>query len=116
MTGQKLSDWMQDSQRVTVHADCCGCDMPVTITLERIAPDQIRVDGGAMFKPPESWHEPDEFLFKCNGCFRDNPQFGMRTEVYSRVVGYMRPVSQWNGAKKSEFQMRKTFAIHPTEY
>jgi len=31
------------------------------------------------------------------------------TEVYSRIVGYLRPVSQWNEGKKAEFQMRKNF-------
>ena len=31
------------------------------------------------------------------------------TEIYSRVVGYLRPVKQWNNGKKAEFNMRKTF-------
>ena len=30
-------------------------------------------------------------------------------EVYSRVVGYFRPVSQWNLGKKEEFRNRRTF-------
>jgi len=30
-------------------------------------------------------------------------------EVYSRVVGYLRPVSQWNRGKQQEFDDRKTF-------
>jgi len=33
------------------------------------------------------------------------------TEVYSRVVGYLRPVKQWNDGKQSEFVMRKTFSV-----
>ncbi len=32
-----------------------------------------------------------------------------KAEVYSRIVGYLRPVSQWNNGKKQEFQKRKTF-------
>jgi ribonucleoside-triphosphate reductase len=32
-----------------------------------------------------------------------------KCEVYSRVVGYLRPVSQWNGGKKAEFKDRKVF-------
>ncbi len=32
-----------------------------------------------------------------------------RCEVYSRVVGYLTPVSQWNKGKKAEFRDRKTF-------
>lgn len=31
------------------------------------------------------------------------------TEVYSRIVGYLRPVSQWNAGKKAEFKMRTSF-------
>lgn len=32
-------------------------------------------------------------------------------EVYSRVVGYLRPVNQWNKGKKQEFFDRKTFEV-----
>ena len=33
------------------------------------------------------------------------------TEVYSRVVGYIRPVKQWNKGKQAEFKDRKEFVI-----
>ena len=33
------------------------------------------------------------------------------TEQYSRVVGYLRPVSQWNNGKREEFRERKTYKI-----
>ncbi len=39
------------------------------------------------------------------------PQCGSNTEVYSRVVGYLRPVAQWNNGKKEEFKQRKTFVV-----
>ncbi|MCD6558026.1 MAG: hypothetical protein J7K31_03295 [Candidatus Aenigmarchaeota archaeon] len=32
-----------------------------------------------------------------------------RCEVFSRVVGYLRPVNQWNDGKQAEFADRKTF-------
>lgn len=32
-----------------------------------------------------------------------------KCEVYSRVVGYLRPVNQWNNGKRQEFYDRKTF-------
>jgi ribonucleoside-triphosphate reductase len=32
-------------------------------------------------------------------------------EVYSRVVGYIRPVNQWNKGKQQEFRDRKTFDL-----
>jgi ribonucleoside-triphosphate reductase len=32
-------------------------------------------------------------------------------EVYSRVVGYIRPVEQWNPGKQSEFEDRRMFNV-----
>lgn len=37
------------------------------------------------------------------------------TEVYSRVVGYLRPVKQWNNGKQAEFGMRKTYKLPSDE-
>jgi ribonucleoside-triphosphate reductase len=37
------------------------------------------------------------------------PVCGSQTEVYSRVVGYLRPVDQWNPGKQEEFKQRKKF-------
>jgi len=33
----------------------------------------------------------------------------MKTEIYSRVCGYHRPVKNWNKGKKEEFQDRKLY-------
>ena len=37
------------------------------------------------------------------------PKCGESTEVYSRVVGFLRPVSQWNKGKQAEFEMREHY-------
>ena len=37
------------------------------------------------------------------------PECNSKCEVYSRVVGYLRPVDQWNDGKQSEFRIRNTF-------
>jgi ribonucleoside-triphosphate reductase len=37
------------------------------------------------------------------------PNCGVDCEIYSRVVGYLRPVDQWNDSKQAEFHTRKTF-------
>lgn len=34
-----------------------------------------------------------------------------KMEVYSRVVGYIRPVEDWNDAKKDEFDERETYRV-----
>ncbi|MFW5957968.1 MAG: ribonucleoside triphosphate reductase [Desulfosalsimonas sp.] len=44
------------------------------------------------------------YLEKCPKCGED-------TEVYSRVVGYLRPVHQWNNGKQEEFDLRRTFQV-----
>ena len=41
---------------------------------------------------------------KCIYCNRE-------TEIYSRVVGYLRPVKQWNDGKQAEYALRKTFRL-----
>jgi ribonucleoside-triphosphate reductase len=43
--------------------------------------------------------------FKCPFC-------GADTEVWSRVVGYLRPVANFNQGKKEEYRIRKNFAIN----
>lgn len=42
--------------------------------------------------------------FKC-------PECGAECEVYSRIVGYIRPVNQWNKGKQMEFHNRTVFEI-----
>ncbi|MCR5505981.1 MAG: ribonucleoside triphosphate reductase [Bacilli bacterium] len=37
------------------------------------------------------------------------PHCGQRTEVYSRITGYYRPVQNWNDGKAEEFKNRKTY-------
>ena len=42
------------------------------------------------------------------------PKCGEACDVFSRVVGYIRPVNQWNEGKKTEFATRKNFKIQET--
>ena len=44
--------------------------------------------------------------FECPQCIIKQP-----CEVYSRVVGYLRPVSQWHAGKQQEFKERKVFRL-----
>lgn len=39
------------------------------------------------------------------------PSCGARCEVWSRIVGYFRPVDQWNVGKRSEYVQRKEYVI-----
>ncbi|MCX6738011.1 MAG: ribonucleoside triphosphate reductase, partial [Candidatus Parcubacteria bacterium] len=44
--------------------------------------------------------------FICPKCVVEQP-----CEVYSRVVGYLRPIKQWNAGKQQEFKDRKVFNL-----
>jgi len=44
--------------------------------------------------------------FTCPKCVIDQP-----CEVYARIVGYLRPVKQWNLGKQEEFKDRKEFSL-----
>jgi ribonucleoside-triphosphate reductase len=52
-------------------------------------------------------------IFKCNECFVKNKSLTnfQECEVYSRVVGYIRPVQQWHKGKKQEYGERQEFKI-----
>lgn len=44
--------------------------------------------------------------FECPKCTIKQP-----CEVYSRIVGYYRPVGQWNNGKQQEFSQRKVYKV-----
>jgi hypothetical protein len=52
-------------------------------------------------------------IFKCKDCFEKSQELKnyQPCEVYSRVVGYLRPVQQWNLGKQQEFKERKEYKI-----
>jgi len=39
------------------------------------------------------------------------PDCGEATEIYTRIVGYLRPVQQWNKGKAEEFKVRKVLKV-----
>lgn len=50
-------------------------------------------------------------IFKCNECFDKDPSLRNynKCEVYSRIVGYIRPVNQWNEGKQQEYNDRTEY-------
>jgi ribonucleoside-triphosphate reductase len=55
--------------------------------------------------------EKEYDVFKCNECYAKNKslQSFQPCEVYARIVGYLRPVQQWNEGKKQEFKDRVNY-------
>ncbi len=54
-----------------------------------------------------------ELYTKCKACHQKDSVLRnfQQTEVYSRVVGYIRPVTQWNKGKQAEFNDRSEFVV-----
>ena len=46
-----------------------------------------------------------------NGEVYECPDCGKKTEVYSRITGYYRPVQNWNAGKSQEFKHRQDYII-----
>ncbi len=46
----------------------------------------------------------------CPKCKKEGKK--TKCEVYSRVVGYLRPVNQWNPGKEAEFEKRKSYKMN----
>jgi ribonucleoside-triphosphate reductase len=49
-----------------------------------------------------------------NGEVGDCPVCGEKTEIYSRITGYYRPVQNWNDGKVQEFEDRKVYTANKT--
>ncbi len=87
--------------------NCHDCQTPIVIEGEEIK-------NGVLLE----YKDVDESIkvFKCNDCYEKNPTLTnfRKCEVYSRIVGYLRPVSQWNEGKRQEYKEKKIFA-QPTK-
>jgi len=108
MTAQRLHDLFEehaDKDQLSWSGECHDCQSAVRVTATPMS-DGIHVEGGAIYEPAE-----ERFLLKCDDCFAADPTLRnyQSCEVYSRVVGYLRPVAQWNDGKQAEFELRKTF-------
>lgn len=53
----------------------------------------------------------EQEVYKCADCYSTDSKLRnfRETEVYSRVVGFLRPVKQWNKGKSSEFADRNEY-------
>lgn len=108
MTVERLHELFEENtpgEIISWRGSChdCACEVEVTATPKE---DGIHICGGCVYEP-----EPKTFFLKCDTCYQRDPVLRsyQRCEVYSRVVGYLRPVDQWNDAKRMEFSDRKLF-------
>ena len=111
---KKLDEMFPEHTEFRFQGKCCDCNTSITITINKI-PEGFEIKGGAIFHVPNTPLTDSEgernYHLKCASCFAENPKFRNWSpcEVYSRVVGYLRPVGNWNNAKQKEFHQRKVF-------
>ena len=110
MTLVELKKIMEENEtdKLSFAGSCHDCKGDCEVLVD-IVDDQIVVTGGAIYEVIISGDK--QHFVKCQACMEADKVLRnyQPCEVYTRVVGYLRPVEQMNGAKKCEHQMRKSF-------
>ncbi len=85
-------------------AECFDCKSKITT-------DNEEIKNGALVNYEDNGE--DIFVFRCDQCLSENPELSeyKECEVYSRIVGYLRPVRQWNEGKQQEYRERKEYKV-----
>ena len=93
--------------------NCHDCGVPVDVFCSVNENGELVISGGAMYNPKFGTPPTEHTFFKCDECFMKNKVLRnwRPVETYSRVVGYIRPVQQWNRGKVEEFKQRKEFVV-----
>jgi len=88
---------------------CQKCKTEVVLVIFQKDKENIEGNGGIIIS--DQFNAKPEF--KCLKCLEeDNNMISpTKTEVFSRVCGYLRPIQSYNLGKKEEFRMRKNFDI-----
>ncbi|MBE9570757.1 MAG: hypothetical protein IMF11_09020 [Proteobacteria bacterium] len=100
--------------RIGFKATCHDCGEPICIKMDMDYTGKVTVKGGALYSAQVGPTQEDKaFFLKCDACFKKDPVLRnfQPCEVYSRVIGYLRPVGQWNDGKQAEFKLRSTFKV-----
>ena len=106
-----LADRFPENDSFQFDGHCHDCRIE-TACLVQMTEYGFNVSGGIPYviSPNLDFDPENDILLKCTKCHEKEPLIRyQKCEVYSRIVGYMRPVSNWNDAKKAEFKMRKNF-------
>jgi hypothetical protein len=98
----------ENTDEIVWAGECKDCRCEVEVIAKR-SDSEISISGGVVYNPKIDGNR--EYFLKCDECYKRDPVLRdwQPVECYSRIVGYLRPTSNWNGAKKSEFGMRRNF-------
>ena len=99
----------QEQVRELSWGGCCwNCGKEVEVVARVEDDGQLLVEGGAIYR----FQDLGTFL-KCSDCYEEDSVLRdyQPMEVYSRVVGYYRPVTYFNPGKQEEFRKRVNFKV-----
>lgn len=113
MTKTQLRQLMnaQKTNELEFKGHCHDCKKPLSV-LAIIGPEgELQVSGGALYQVGD-----DTVYGKCDSCFKKDRVLRNYSscEVYTRVVGYMRPINQMNPGKQAEVYKRSMFNVPGT--
>jgi hypothetical protein len=115
-----------ESPVVTFKLPCVACETPTLFAVALIFDDAgnpcdlrtsrgvLRWDRTADQRLTAAPHGGGGWQVKCRRCTEidgHSEECGRNTEVYSRVVGYFRPIRMWNQGKRREFARRRYFRL-----
>jgi len=93
-----------ETSELAFEGRCADCEKNVCVVVTDKGNGEIMVTGGAAYGNAGT----ETFRAKCDVCFNRRKSLRFQEcDVYSRVVGYMRPVRLWNEGKQAEFRNRK---------
>jgi hypothetical protein len=99
-----------DANQVIFSGNCHDCKKDVFVYCDLNDDGEIIITGGAVYQPNLN-SEYKKLFYKCNVCYDKNKTLEKYNpcEVYSRIVGYLRPLNQWNKGKQAEWDERVEF-------
>ncbi len=94
------------SSHIAFEGKCHDCGKEITVNIDADK-KELSISGGAVY----NIEDQERIFLKCESCYKINNTLHnyQPCEVYSRIVGYLRPISQWNTGKVAEFNDRKMF-------
>ena len=104
---EEIEKQLETTDSLEYKGKCLDCGKKVKVHIYKDDKEVI-IEGGAIYNPEK------HTFFKCDKCFEKDRILRnyQPCEVFSRVVGFLTPVQQWNKGKIEEFKQRKEFNLN----
>ena len=111
---KKLEEYFKraESDHIEFQGYCHDCKKLTKVNADVLEDSTLKITGGSVYFPDIGSGEPT-FFVKCDSCFKKDTTLRnyQPCDVYSRVVGFYRPIKSWNEGKHSEWKKRKDYNL-----